>query len=402
MHTMNYKVAIIVSHPIQYQDPLWRGLAQYPDLDVHVFFGSDFSVRGYRDKDFGVSFAWDIPLTQGYTHTFLSPNPSINSSTQLQLDMRQMTAHLQAFQADCVLTMGHSPLAFYGQTMLVARLLRLPVVLRPEATDDAITRSAKKKLIRHVFLRLFYSQVRVFLAQGQHAYSHYRAKGVAPDKIVWAPYAIDSQWFERQIQIWRPQRDAVRQELGFTPDQTVFLFAGKLIDKKNPLLMVAALRHLFEHITSSVALLFVGDGELRPQLEAALYRLPAVTTYWAGFQNQRQLARFYCAADCLLLPSAYGETWGLVVNEALQCGIPAIVSEKVGCYPDLIVEGQTGFVFPTGDAVALADCMQKMITLLDKDRSRIFAACREKARAYSIEYSIAGIYKALCQARGAR
>jgi glycosyltransferase involved in cell wall biosynthesis len=396
---MQQKVAIIVTHPIQYHAPLWRGLAQYPDLDVQVFFGSDFSVRGYRDTEFGVAFAWDIPLTEGYAHTFLSTDPKINDAMQLQLDVRKLQAHLLAFQADCVLTMGHSPLAFYGQTMLVARLLRLPVVLRPEATDDAITRSAKKKLIRHVFLRLFYSQVRVFLAQGQHAYSHYRAKGVAPDKIVWAPYAIDSQWFERQIQIWRPQRDAVRQELGFTPDQTVFLFSGKLVARKAPLLIAEGLRHLVQRTTAPIGLLIVGDGDLGPQLAAALQQIPSVFTHWAGFQNQGQLARFYCAADCLLLPSAYGETWGLVVNEALQFGIPAIVSQRVGCYPDLIVPGKTGLVFPTGDAAALADCMNQMISLIGTDQAALGAACREKARAYSMEQSIAGGYAAICKAR---
>jgi glycosyltransferase involved in cell wall biosynthesis len=295
--------------------------------------------------------------------------------------------------------MGYSPLAFYGRTVLTARLLRLPVIIRAEATDEAVVRSTVKKLVRHLFLRLFYRQVHVVLAQGQHAYTHYHSKGVAPEKIVWAPYSIDTPWFEQQVQTWLPQRDAVRQELGFTTDQTVFLFSGKLIAKKNPSLIVEGLRHLVQRTAASVGLLLVGDGELRPRLEAALQEVPSVSLYWAGFQNQRQLARFYCAADCLLLPSAYSETWGLVVNEALQCGIPAIVSDRVGCHPDLIVAGQTGFVFPTGDAVALADCMVKMIALLQKDRAALFAACREKAHAYSTERAVAGIYKALCKAR---
>jgi glycosyltransferase involved in cell wall biosynthesis len=398
---MPQKVAIIVTHPIQYHAPLWRGLAQYPDLDIHVFFGSDFSLRGYRDKAFGVSFAWDIPLTEGYAHTFLSNEPAINESRQLRLDVRKLQAHLRALQADCVLTMGHSPVAFYGRTVLAARLLRLPVVLRPDATDHSITRPAAKKLVRHLFLRLFYRQVRVFLAQGQHAYSHYRAKGVAPDKIVWAPYAIDTQWFEHQVQTWLPRRDAVRQELGFTPEQTVFLFSGKLVAIKSPLLIAEGLRHLVQCTSTPVGLLIVGDGELRPQLAAALQQVPAVFTNWAGFQNQGQLARFYCAADCLLVPSV-GETWGLVVNEALQYGIPAVVSDGVGCHPDLIEAGKTGFVFPVGDAATLADCMSRIMTLLQNSRAALFAACRDKARAYSMERSIAGVYEAVCKTRVVR
>ena len=65
------RLAYLVSHPIQYQAPLLRRIAREPDIDLTVFFGSDFSLRAYRDEGFGVDVAWDTPLTEGYKHVFL-------------------------------------------------------------------------------------------------------------------------------------------------------------------------------------------------------------------------------------------------------------------------------------------------------------------------------------------
>src|SRR5579862_4772779 len=65
------RLAYLVSHPIQYQAPLLRRIAQEPDIDLTVLFGSDFSVRGYKDEGFGVGVKWDVPLLDGYRHVFL-------------------------------------------------------------------------------------------------------------------------------------------------------------------------------------------------------------------------------------------------------------------------------------------------------------------------------------------
>lgn len=388
------KVAIITTHPIQYQAPLWRRLAQYPDIEVHVFFGSDFSLRGYRDKGFGVTFSWDTPLDEGYRSTFLSCDPTINDTATLPLDWLALQRHLLAFAPDCVMIQGYSPMGFYLKALLLARWLRLPVFIRSEATDAALSRHVARKLARHLSLRLLYSQIHLFLAIGQHASCHYRRKGIPPEKIIWSPYCIDSDWLEQQVQTWLPRRESVRRELGFTPEQTVFLFCGKLIAEKAPLIIAEAFQHLRNHDSPRPGLIIVGDGALRPSFAEALQATPEIATFWAGFQNQSQLGQFYCAADCLILPSQ-GETWGLVVNEALQYGMPAIVSDRVGCHPDLIVEGQTGFVFPKGNAAALAACMSKARDLLRHERPAVYAACREKAQSYAIDRAVAGIYEAI-------
>jgi glycosyltransferase involved in cell wall biosynthesis len=373
---------------------MWRALGQDPDIDLHVYFGSDFSVRGYLDRGFGVQVNWDVPLTAGYKHTFLSTNQSINNSDALNLASVEFRQHMLAFRPDVALLSGYSPFAFYLKAFLVLRQLSIPIIFRADATDDAVARSSAKQLARHVFLRVFYGQVQTVLAVGRAARRHYLSKGVRAVRIGWSPFSIDSEFLETQYEYWLPQRTSVRYHLGFTDDQPVFIFSGKLIPVKDPFILVTALQNAGAIYGSPVGVIVMGDGPLRKQLETELAIVPGVKTVFAGFQNQGQLGRFYSAADCLILPSR-SETWGLVVNEALQYGLPAIVSDRVGCRQDLIDEGRTGFVFPAGNAALLADRMCWIIKLLETQRPMVEKACRQKAQAYSLANAVAGVRAAV-------
>src|SRR5439155_13243227 len=130
-------------------------------------------------------------------------------------------------------------------------------------------------------------------------------------------------------------------------DSTVVLFAGKFIALKRPLDFIRAVAG------APVAGLMAGDGPLRGECEA-LARTLGANIRFTGFLNQREIAGAYSAADALVLPSDQ-ETWGMVVNEAMSCGLPCIVSDSVGCGPDLIEPSKTGFIFPTGNTGALAE-----------------------------------------------
>jgi glycosyltransferase involved in cell wall biosynthesis len=177
----------------------------------------------------------------------------------------------------------------------------------------------------------------------------------------------------------------------------VFLFAGKFIEKKRPLDFVRALAEA-DRRGAAVAGLMVGDGPLRADCEAAASEMGAPIRF-AGFLNQSQMVSAYAAADVLVLPSDGRETWGLVVNEAMACGRPAIVSDAVGCGPDLVLAGRTGDRFPLGDIGALAELLVTYAGRPEMARAMAQAA-RERLVEFSLQAAVDGIVRAMAAIGG--
>ena len=389
------RLAIIATHPIQYQAPVWRILAQMPELDVHVYYGSDLSVQGYKDPGFGIDVKWDVPLMTGYDYTFLSTSHGkVPLSGMFSLHASGLKKHLGQFQPDCALVTAYLP-AFWLEVIGILRYMRIPILFRAEATDVAISRQLFKRTARSWTLRLLYRQMACCLAIGHDAQEHYVAHGVLASRIGWSPYCIDTDLFEQQRDRYLPQRVDIRRELGLCDDQFMLIYSGKLTPKKDPFSIVRALKLMPEQQRERIGLIVVGDGELRQAFEAASREAISRRAIFVGFINQCWIGKYYAAADCLILPSAWGETWGLVVNEALQFGLPAIVSGRVGCYPDLIVEGETGYVFPVGNAQQLSVCMLKAMNLANTNREAVSKRCRSQVAAYSVQAAAEGIRVAI-------
>lgn len=384
---MKKRIAIIASHPIQYQSPVWRALAQMPEFEIHVFYGSDFSVRGYLDSEFGVALKWDIPLTDGFAHTFLSTDPRINSVPLRPLGLFR---HLQRFKPDIVLLNACLPF-FWVYSLIISRFLGIPVVLRAEVTDVAFARNKMKSLGRDLFYRAFHSQCELCLAIGQNARMHYLSKGVAQKKIGWAPYCVDNELIQQQIVRYMPQRLNLRSEMGFSEKDIVLIYSGKLIPKKDPLTLAHALQEFNESQRSNVRLLVLGDGVLRSSMEVKCFTALGENVVFKGFVNQSEIGQYYAMGDILVLPSVWGETWGLVVNEALQFGLPVVVSDRVGCVPDLVVENVTGSVFPAGDGTALKESLLNMISKVRENPKGIRDKCRAQVLPYSALTAANGI-----------
>ena len=395
MNVAKKRLAIIATHPIQYQAPIWRVLAQMPDLDVRVYYGSDFSVQGYKDPGFGLDVKWDVPLLTGYDYTFLSMSDGkVSVDGMFSLHASNLRKHLRQYQPDCALVTAYLP-AFWLEVIGILRYMRIPILFRAEATDVAISRQRFKRAVRSWTLRLLYRQMACCLAIGHNARGHYLAHGVPTSRIGWSPYCIDTDLFEQQRDQYLPQRVDIRRELGLCEDQFVVIYSGKLTPKKDPFSIVRALELMPEQPRERIGLIVVGDGELRQSFEAASHKAISRRAIFVGFINQSQIGKYYAAADCLILPSAWGETWGLVVNEALQFGLPAIVSDRVGCYPDLIVEDETGYVFPVGDAQQLCMCMLKAMNLVSTNRDAVSQRCRSRVAAYSVQAAAEGIRAAV-------
>jgi glycosyltransferase involved in cell wall biosynthesis len=380
-------LAVIDTHPVQYRAPVYRALQERLGVPVTAIYGSDFSVAGYRDPEFQAAFAWDTDLLSGYTSRFLSrsrPGDAINID---RLPTAGIGPALRAVAPQAVLVVGYRP-AFHRVGWREAWRQRRPLLFRGETTDAATVRAPAARWIRSAGLRFAYARCDACLWIGQHSRAHFERLGVPPSRLFFSPYGVDETTFEASDARREILRSETRRELQLGDDEWLVLYVGKLSTRKGVDLLVPALRAWRATADRRVVLGVVGDGALRAEIERASERSPAVPTRFSGFQNQRQLSRYYHAADVLVLPSRHSETWGLVVNEALHHGVPCVVSDRVGSAPDLI-DADTGVVFTEGDAQGLAAALGRAAVLAR--RPEIRAACRAKVRPYSVLAAAHGI-----------
>jgi glycosyltransferase involved in cell wall biosynthesis len=272
---------------------------------------------------------------------------------------------------------------------------RIPVLFRAETTDIAIERGALKAAVRRAVLRRLYARFRGLLAIGKNSYQHYLDCGVAKEKLWLAPYCVSTAPFACGEEDRERLRGAVRRELETPDDAAVFLFSGKLSKRKGPAVLLEAVRRLQDEVRRKCAVWFLGDGAERQALEE---QGRGMACRFLGFRNQTELSRYYHGADVMSLPSVLSETWGLVVNEALHHGLPAVVSDGVGSAADLIERGVTGDVAAAGSVEELAGALERTLTLAG--RADIREACRRKMEGYTVRRAAEGIAQAFTSLNG--
>jgi glycosyltransferase involved in cell wall biosynthesis len=355
-----FRVAYIVSHPIQYQAPLLRRIAACPEIDLTVFFMSDLSVRGYRDPGFGTRVRWDVPLLDGYRYEFL---PALGPRDRLSFWWplsRRLRHFLRSGRFDVLWVHGYSHNVTL-RAILWAKFLGMKVLLRGESHLMSETPSPAKRRLKKAVLPGLFRLIDGFLAIGTLNREHYVHYGVPEHKIFMMPYAVDNEFFQKRAGEARMCREQLRAEPGLDPGRPVILYASKLQRRKRPGDLLEAYVKLSPNGTMEPRpyLLFVGDGEERHGLEQRVRRLGWRSILFLGFKTQSELPRYYDLCDVFVLPSAH-EPWGLVVNEAMNAAKPIVVSDQVGCAPDLVRDGVNGFVFPAGDIGALAERLRRL------------------------------------------
>jgi glycosyltransferase involved in cell wall biosynthesis len=384
-------LAVIETHPIQYHAPVYRALASRWGVPVTAVYGSDFSVAGYHDAEFGAAFKWDTDLLSGYDSVFLSRVESGGASTADDVSAAGVRAALAKLRPSAVMVVGYSP-RFHRQAWMEARRTGAPVLFRGETSDVAVDRNWIRGQVRSAALRAGYATCGRLLYIGKRSRSHFERLGVSDDRLVFSPYCVDLAPFEWDEAARNHWRDATRAELGLAADDLAVLFSGKLSHRKGVDLIVDAARVLPAAVRDRTVLVFLGDGDERERLATMASASPTVRTAFLGFRNQTQLSRYYHAADVMTLPSRYSETWGLVVNEALQHGVPCVVSDRVGCAPDLIVPGVTGEVCEAESVSALAGSLLRVLSMSGRTATR--EACRRHVDGYSVDRAAEGIAQA--------
>jgi len=381
------RLAWVSTHPIQYQAPLLRQIAACPDIELTALFFSDFSTRSFVDPEFNRTIHWDTPLLEGYHSEFLPGTGSqVSAIKAFEPRVGGLYERLQKSNFDAVLVQGWQ---HYGmlKAAWLAKRAGLKVLMRCEATDHVASSKGLKGKVREAVVSFLLSNVDKCLAIGTRNRDFYLRRGFKAENIGSMPYCVDNDHFRQKAEA--TDVSALRAELGMDADRPVILYASKLMRRKFPDQLLQAYAQLPE---PRPYLLYVGDGELRPALEAEVRKQKLHDVRLLGFRNQSELPAFYALADIFVLPSI-NETWGLVINEAMNAGCAIISTEQVGSAVDLVEHGKNGYVLKAGDMPALTDALN---SCLDQERlSAMQAESLRRIEHWGIRENVQGLRAAL-------
>lgn len=337
------RLAVITTHPIQYYAPLFRLLAQRGNVHLKVFYTWEQSGNGAKyDPGFGKVIEWDLPLLDGYEYEFLRNIAKTPGSHHFRgINNPEIIVRLKEYQPDKIIVFGWN----FISHLRVMRYFkgRIPLYFRGDSTllDE---KPGVKLILRRAWLKWVYRFVDYALYVGYRNKEYFLAHGLKNKQLLFVPHAIDNSRFSVSRE-WEAKD--LRSRFGIQDQDIMILFAGKLEQKKNPLILLNVFSRLNKR---EVHLLFVGNGILEEKLKNESRKLGLEkSVHFLPFQNQQRMPVIYQACDLFCLPSqGPEETWGLAVNEAMACKKPVIVSDKVGCAEDLVIPGVNGYIFKSG------------------------------------------------------
>jgi glycosyltransferase involved in cell wall biosynthesis len=385
------RLLIISPHVVQYSSPLYREIAQRNQLTLLVAYCSMQGAESGVDPGFGVKVSWDTPVLDGYPWTNV-PNRSLRPGLGhfLGLFNPGLWTLIREEHFNAVLVCGYY-FASAWIAVVAAKCYGTPIFFVSDSHSLRSWRaqSSWKLRMKKILLRRIFSLVDGVVVSSSGGVEYIRSLGFPGERVVLAPTAVDNNWWTEQSA--KADRSAARAAWKIPAEGTVALFCGKLQRWKGPMDLLEAFARA--NISNSF-LVFTGDGPERSNLERRATQLGlANRVRFLGFLNQSQLPSAYCASDLFVLPSLF-EPFGLVVNEAMLCGLPVAVSDRVGARFDLVRPGENGYVFPAGDVEALAAILRQILPDPEK-RTRMSAAARHRMETWSPREYADGVVRAV-------
>lgn len=389
MQETPYRLAVLLSHPVQYHAPLMKQLAAHPLLDLTVYYMNDLGLRETDIAGYGKALQWDVPLLDGYRYQFLR-NWSLRPDGQTAWTSFNpgIVTELVKHRYDAL-----PILSYYKVTdiiaLLAARMTGTPVIFRGDVLLNH-EMSGWKSRLKEVYLRLWCRQLAAVLPIGTLAERFYRHFGVPERKMFRSIYAVNNEFFIGQAEVLKPRQAELKQQLGIAPDTPVVLFVALMRAFKRPLDIIQA----FTKVTQNAALVVVGEGPEYPNVQRYCQENPSPNIHLVGTKNQQELARFYAMADIFVVPSGKGEAWCLVINEAMCFSLPIIATDAIPSAVDLVQEGKNGFIYPVGDITQLAKKLAQLLANHEMQKT-MSASSLQIIRQYNYEANTEAILQAL-------
>lgn len=357
------RLAIITTHPIQYNAPLFKLLNERNQITIKVFYTwGTSSLENKYDPGFKKNITWDIPLLNGYEYSFVKNTSSKPGSHHYRgIANPTLIADIEQWGADAILFYGWKFKSHFKAIKYFKN--KVPVFFRGDSNlMDEI--SGIRKMIRSVVLKYVYKNIDVALFTGAANKAYFKAFGLDDNQLFFMPHAIDNKRFSNSEKNTK-SATSLRSELGIPYDALVFLFAGKLESKKQP----DVLAKVFSSINDkNIFLLIVGSGDLEASVKSNFSNYTNII--FLGFRNQNQMPAIYNTCDVFILPSkGPNETWGLAINEAMAAGKAIICSNACGASLDIVRDGENGIVFDKNNTNTLLDSLNFFIKNIKKAKS---------------------------------
>lgn len=380
------KLAIVITHPIQYYAPWFKLLASRGIMQLKVFYTWSQSSDTVKDKTFGRDIKWDVPLLEGYEYEFIE-NVSKKPGSHLffGIDCPTLIPKLKEYTPDAILFFGWNFKSHLKAMRYFHR--KVPVWFRGDSTLLDETGDLKTK-IRRIVLKTVYKYVDKAFYVGQANRAYFLKHGLKDEELVYAPHAVNNaHFFDDESNSYQQNADQWKQDLGIDADLITILFAGKFESKKQPNLLIDAVIEANKKREMPIVLLMIGNGPLEETIK--IQAEGQANIKFLPFQNQSKMPLVYRMASIFCLPSkGPGETWGLAINEAMASSTPVIVSNKVGGAEDMLIDDFNGYIFEHSNQEEL----ENILINLSLEELKLMGA---NAKTHVEKFSMLQIVKAL-------
>ncbi len=369
------------SHPIQYFAPLYKEITETTTIDLTVWYCSDESIAGKFDKGFGTEVKWNIPLLEGYSYKFFKNYSWKKSISNGFFGLMNLGILKQLFkQKKSVIIIHGWNYVTHVMVIIFGKLFGHTICLRAETPlNQELLKNKVHLFLKNIYLKFLFVFIDKYLYIGEQNKLFYKSLSVKEEKLIFVPYAVDNKRFQNIYQSVSVME--ARTHLRLPADKKIILFSGKYISKKRPMDLLEAFSKME---SEKVILVFVGEGELRKSMQEFIdLNHLSGKVILTGFVNQHEIPLYYRAANIFVMCSGAGETWGLSVNEAMNFGLPVIISETCGSSHDLIDENKNGNVYKTGDIKELNDLLVKYVNLPEQEMYNVIKTSLSKIEKYS-------------------
>jgi glycosyltransferase involved in cell wall biosynthesis len=381
------RVALYSPWAVYFQAPLYRRIAADPRIDFTAIFGSDIGVHRPLSK-YGPDVRFREPVLEGYDSIFLRAAASNGWSAGLAPPDWDIATLVRRGRFDVLWLNGYN-----SSTHLLAATTQLalgkPILVREEQTLIP-HRALWRKVAKNIGLRiLLWHAYGLFIGTENRRW--FRHWGVPEERLFFTPYAVDNERLQAEADTLARRRHELREEFGLRANRPVILSVARFVPEKQPEFLIEAFRRL--RVDRDASLLLVGSGPLEADARRLVARRGIPDVMFAGFLDHEEIGRAYEVADIFVLPSRE-DTWGLVVNEAMNFGLPVVATDGVGCATDLIVEGRNGFVVPRDDPDLLAN---RLRLLVDSQELRLAmgSASRDRIASWNYDKAADGVLEAV-------